>query len=379
MRASWPTGVPFNVGHPTEAFRHAGQTLDNWSPAGARLQEFVERALAGIIAAVVAILAIIQVASFGIAPRNWDWMAISGTATLLFGLAVARTFRPTFERTVDRLRHSGTIREIEPQLLGEWFAERLEHWSHRTGLVISAVLGLAFLAAYGLTPLSNEAGVIVFTVVSVVAAYVIGRYVGQAMLFGRLHHACDESGAKLVLQPGHLDGAAGWRPLGQLYFRQALLLALPAAHLGAWWLLIPMVDDYHEWRQPYAWLLAVVVLWELAAFIGPMFAFHTEMSRQKQELLREADRAGQEFASLKAQLATAEDTAVRTQLNERLAVLTERYRTLEHVPTWPVDRATRRKFTVNHALLAVPLVVSWIEQGAISWSGIGSSLGSWLE
>lgn len=352
--------------------RHAGEELDSWSGAGSRIEKLLERRFGWIVAVVAGAVGAVQVINSGVAPFAWDWMAISGTALLVVGLALAQTFQPTFEATVDRLRHAGTIVEPDPLELNAWFENRIECWSHRTGLVIGAVMGLAFLAAYGLTPLHQDRGILAFTVVSVLAGYVAGRYIGQAVLFGRLHTALQQTSAEMVLQPGHPDGAAGWRPIGQLYFRQALLLALPAAHLGAWWLLIPAFNDYHEWRDPYAGLLAVVVALEVAAFIWPMWGFHRQMGAKKGDLLREADRVGRDVTTIRAQLANETDTAKRAELNDTINEKLAWYSTLESVPTWPVDRATRRKFTINHLMLAVPLAASWLEQGAFSWSEIGS-------
>lgn len=358
--------------------RRARRVLGVLSLGGARFQGLLERRFPWFVAIVVGAVIANEVVLFGSDPRVWDWMLISGTITLLCGLALARSFRPTFDQTINRLRHSGTIRESEPLRLAGWFSDRLDSWSHSWGLIIAATMGLAFLGAYGPSAILHYRWVAVFTVLSMAAGYIVGRYVGQALLFARLHSACRQVGVELLLQPGHLDGAAGWRPVGQLYFRQALLLALPAAHLGLWWFLIPAFDQYRDWRTPYVGLLAFVLLWEGAAFIVPMWAFHKEMSEKKRGLLMEADEVGHEVAQLKAKLAAEKDAAERKLLKERLDILTDRYETLERLPTWPLDAPTRRRFSVNNAVLALPLLAAWLDKGVITWSEVGKSLGSWL-
>lgn len=357
---------------PAESLHRVGRALDRRAAGGARVQDLFERHYVWVAGAVATVVGGIEVAYYGVIPANWDWMAISGVATLLIGLALARSFRPAFENAVMRLRNAGTMYEEQPSTLDSWFRERLGDWAHRTGLALAVVITLAYIAAYGLTPLRDRTEILASTVVAIAAAYVVGRYVGQALLFGNLYRACKESGVRLVLQPGHLDGAAGWRPLGHLYLRQALMLALPAAHLGLWWFLIPAMDQYEEWRNPYAWLLGVVVLCEIASFVAPMWSFHLEMSRQKTVLLKEADGLGRRVADVKAKLSNTTESTVRAQLREQLDVLTDRHSTLEHLPTWPVDSATRRRFTINNAILAVPLVASWLDQVVGSWSNLGS-------
>jgi hypothetical protein len=190
--------------------------------------------------------------------------------------------------------------------------------------------------------------------------YVAGRYIGRAASFQDLGRLLRQEKIALIVQPGHLDGAAGFKPVGELFFFQAMVLAIPALFLAVWWLIIPASPElnahYAIWREPYLGLLAIVLLFEVAAFVMPMWSFHQEMANQKTELLKNADELSQRVATLQAALADATTDQERKQLKDRLADMTERYWALEQMPTWPLDVKTRRRFTINNLALVVPLV-----------------------
>src|SRR5439155_1160813 len=72
--------------------------------------------------------------------------------------------------------------------------------------------------------------------------------------------------------PGHVDGAAGLKPLGDYYLYQALLVLLPAAFLLACSLilLIPSWDRRCDgWRGWFLGLLCVSICVEVDAFVAP--------------------------------------------------------------------------------------------------------------
>lgn len=116
----------------------------------------------------------------------------------------------------------------------------------------------------------------------VIAVIPVGLFLGRACSYGRLGSRLRTLGFAVKPDPAHLDGAAGLRPVGALFFHQATLLAIPAAFLAIWWVLIPLVNlRYLVWRTPYAGLLALVVAIEIAAFVIPMLTFHEIMRERK--------------------------------------------------------------------------------------------------
>jgi hypothetical protein len=163
---------------------------------------------------------------------------------------------------------------------------------------------------------------------------------------------------QLQVRPGHLDGAAGLKPVGDLYFFQALLTSLPAVFLAAWWVLIPLWPGgrYATWREPYLVLLAPAIVFEVLAFLVPMWSFHTLMARQKSDLLQEADDLSARLDLTLAWLREPSGPQPPGVPADQLASLTQMYWNIERMPTWPVDVKTWRRFIVNNLAIGLPLM-----------------------
>lgn len=169
----------------------------------------------------------------------------------------------------------------------------------------------------------------------------------------------------LKVKPGHLDGVSGLKPIGNFYFFQAMITALPAIFLFVWLLIFPFCSRYEEWscsqyedwRRPYLGLLAIAIAYEILAFVLPLWLFHEEMAKQKQALLEEADIWSYKIDEIRNQLAIAKTSEEREILKERLSVLTKRYLDIEQMFTWPVDIQTIIKFASTNATLSIPLFI----------------------
>jgi hypothetical protein len=219
---------------------------------------------------------------------------------------------------------------------------------------------------------------VLFTVVASVGAFPVGWYIGTAVGYGTLAWVARQQKVEFALQVGHLDDAAGWRAVGDLFFAQAMLLAIPAAHLAVWWLLIPAFDGYESWRDPYAAMLFIVVGCEILAFVLPLLVFHEEMRRLKRERLPEADDLARRVVALREAIAREPDATARKGLKEEMEVLTERYQAIQSLPTWPVAAPTRRRFALNNAILGLPMATSLLEGNGVRWSDVTDAVKSWL-
>src|SRR5262249_42587658 len=143
-------------------------------------------------------------------------------------------------------------------------------------------------------------------IVEICVGFFIGYYAGYAASNGSLGRFLKQRGVTLHAQPGHLDGVAGFRPVGAFYFSQAALLGLVALFLIVWWVLIGLSPDlamYNEaWRTPYLVFFFVVILAEMLAFALPLWAFHLELEAQRRDLLLLADKLSQRIAALQTHL-----------------------------------------------------------------------------
>ena len=129
-------------------------------------------------------------------------------------------------------------------------------------------------------------------------------------------------------------------------------------YLAVWSVLIPLwpFNDYSLWRESYLGLLLVALVLEVLSFLVPMFLIHLDMKKQKIRYLEEADEASREIARLQRKLEEPSVADEREALRDRLQMKVERYHSIEHMPTWPVDFKSWRRFTIGNAALSSPLV-----------------------
>jgi hypothetical protein len=320
----------------------------------ARLETWVQRHYVVFLCFVLGILALNEIWLFGLDLSQWDLLLISGAITFVVGLHFALRIPQKVDVALTRLVNRGVL-QLTPETLANLkqdLSARAARWAHRGGVSVTIVVLLAFLIAFGPDIIQH----LDLTLVEMLGGYIVGRYLGRMACYGQLGWLLRQRNIPLNVQPGHLDGAAGFKPVGDLYFFQAMVIAIPALYLAVWWFLIPAFDQYAQWREPYLGLLAVVLTVEVLAFLIPVWSFHQEMLDQKTRLLDEADRLSRAVDSGQAELTEAKTGQERSELKDRLAQMTERYSAIEQMPTWPVDPRVRRRFTFNNLALFLPLI-----------------------
>jgi hypothetical protein len=299
----------------------------------------------------------------GGSPADWDWLWLSGLATLAVGVLLAQAVPVRLERMLRRLAARGALAsdEAERSALVSCLDRRARSWGLWTGLVVSLALVLAFAVAdvlvqkWGLAVLEAGLGLLA------------GQYLGRMAAYGTLGMLLERRGHRLQVQPGHIDRAAGLKPVGDFYFYQAMLTALPAMFLATWWLLIPIwpYAEYRHWSESYLLLLPLAIGLEVLAFLLPMWWFHRQMAEQKARLQEAADALSHQIAVFQRELGTCEDDARRRGLKDRLDSLTRQYWDIEHMPTWPVDLGRWRQFGASNLALATPLIMEYLGPGGI--------------
>lgn len=307
---------------------------------------------------------------FGTDLSRWDSLLISGALTFLVGIRLALNIPEIVEDVLMRLIHRRAI-NLDPDQFSTFkgkLEEQTSKYAHWSGVIIAVAVLVAFLIVFRLQ------AQILLMVLESLGGYIAGQFLGHAVSYGRLAHLLKKEGISIQVQPGHLDGVAGLKPIGDLYFYQAMLIAIPAVYLAIWWLIIPVWPRYTEWREPYVGLLAIILVIEFLAFLLPIWSFHTEMQNQKNGLLQEADGLSHEIVDLQSRLVQAKSDQERGELKERLALMTQRYWDIEKMPTWPVDIKVQRKFTFGNLGLFLPLLSRFLniqtESGQKLWEEI---------
>jgi len=260
---------------------------------------------------------------------------------------------------LERLARRGSLSGIEGLKIR---MEKLtQQWTLWVALFLSSLVLLAFVGVMISQPklAIQRFGLCLF---ETAWAYVAGHRIGRLLVYGFLGWQLEPAGASIQVFPGHVDGAAGLKPLGSFCLRQALTLAIPAAFLAVWSFLIPAWPDiavrtrYMVWVHPYLGLLGLALLLEILAFVLPMLWFHREMGNQKQRLLAEADEVSRQIRTLSDQLAVTQSHEDREALKEELSFKTSRFQEIESMPTWPVDVPLVRRFAFTNAPLVLPVV-----------------------
>ena len=207
--------------------------------------------------------------------------------------------------------------------------------------------------------------------VEVAMGFVAGWFAGHFLRCSRLGQDLKGQGMTLHAVPGHIDGAAGLKPVGSYFLYQALVLAIPAAFLITWsfLFLIPRWSSrYSAWRGPYLALCVVALGIEVLGFVTPLWGVHRTMQKQKQDHFREADaRLAPRIVATRKELTEALDTETRSQLHGLINDLTARYHDIDAMPTWPLDRTILRQITIGNLVLVVPLVGKIVATAA-SWT-----------
>jgi hypothetical protein len=339
------------------------------------LAEIVERWIARhfVMAFAVMILVVLsnELLLFGPDLRAWDPLYISTALTFILGIRLALSLGPRMNMTLSRLARRGAVLMAEQEVASatDDLEARAQAWAERAGLLIALVMLAAFLAAFGRGVLGRAW----FTLVSAGGGYLAGRAVGRAVAYGTLGSFLRKRGHSILPEPQHVDGAAGLKPVGDFYFFQAMVLAIPAVFLAAWSVVIPFIGRYTYWRGPYLGLLAVAMTSEILAFIVPLYSFHRVMKEYKSRQLPVADELSRNVSNLQSQLAGTTTKSQREALQERLSSMLERYEAIEGMPTWPVDKPTRRRFTRNNLGIVLPLVSKALSLTA-PWREIADAL-----
>jgi hypothetical protein len=250
---------------------------------------------------------------------HWDLLLMSGILTALLGLWLVKSIPKKINNTLTRLLHRGVI-QLDPAReahLRKELKERAAIWAILSGELVSIVILISFIVKNGLPyPIAQ----IPLTIFEVIGGYIVGRHLGIMASYGRLGHWLKKQGILVQVKPGYPDGAVGLKPVGDFYFFQAMLLALPVLYLFIWWLIMPLWSKYEGWRNIYLGLLPVAITFEVISFLVPVWFFHREMQTQKAVLLREADILGHEISDAETTLIDSQDPSQRELLTRSLDI-----------------------------------------------------------
>jgi hypothetical protein len=292
--------------------------------------------------------------------RNWlgamsvDWMLLTGFAALMIALAFANTGEKRLEEMLDRLERRGVLKLAGTDK--KMIKHGLEERAARFGKVAAPVLALIMVGAF--VPQMRTKWLL--CLFEAAWAFVAGRRVGKMIAYGSMGWYLRDQNVEIRPVPGHIDGAAGLRPVGDFCLFQAMVSATPAIYLALWSFAIPafpaMRVRYPYWMHPFLWLLALAIVVEVLVFVLPMWRFHLDMAEVKKVLLADADRLSDEIAAIGIRLGESKTREERDALNQELSIKTKQFWNIESMPTWPMDIVILRHFALRNAALLLPLI-----------------------
>ena len=300
---------------------------------------------------------------------QWDLLLITGVATFILGLNLVASLRGHFDSTLDRLLVRRIFR-IDKEAKTQ-FIDRLEKhaqdWSRRGGIIAA----FAILSAFAFV-LYNEFywPRALLGIGETIGGYIVGTYLGRMASYGQLGWQLKKESVEIFLQPSHVDGVAGLKPLGDFYFYQAMIVAIPAIFLAVWWFIFPIWPrNYLYWEDAYLVLLSIAILVEILAFLIPVWSFHRIMIQERVKQLEEADRLSIEISELHLRKETSQDADTKDTLSDQIEDKTQHYWAIENMPIWPVDIKIKRRFKLNNLLLFVPLLGD-LAKRSIEWKDV---------
>jgi hypothetical protein len=293
---------------------------------------------------------------------SWDWLFLSGLGLFIVGFRLSLGVPREFSATVSRLRDGGAYVGTDASI--GIYLDKLTCLASRWGLYAAIAVALVLLVGTNQALGGGNYLQKIFLLTAEIPAGAVAGYVlGRMSVYGLVGLLPKTYQMPLRVQPGHPDGCAGFKPIGDFYLQQGGLAALPAGFLAAWLILIPLgpFPRYDHWRLVYAALLGVAIAFEVLAFIVPIWGFHRVMERQKAVLIHEADELGRKIARIKAQLAGFGSDPAEESGSDRVAALIDYYQAIEDLPTWPVSRSMLGYFSLRNLALLVPFVVQATE------------------
>lgn len=297
---------------------------------------------------------------------QWDLLLFTGVGTLIVGLRIIAMMPDRFRAVIMRLerRQVLDLGSMSCEDLFDKVRRQGDLWARLIGLLVVLALGAAFTDALSKSFTWPR---LLLGIAEMIAGYVAGNYLGRIASYGHFGGLLKKHGMTVKVEPSHVDGVGGLKPVGDYYFYQAMVVGIPAIFLAVWWFLFPIWPrDYSYWEDSYLALMSIAFLLEMAAFVLPLWAFHEIMLEQKTNLLKEADDLSGEISELQDVLNSAAPEGRKNDVATQIKEKTEHYWAIENMLTWPVDVGTRHRFKFNNILLFIPILGD-ITKRSLDW------------
>jgi len=306
-----------------------------------------------------------------------DVLMLCGTLLFLIGSHFALWIPDKLTEMLERLHERGVLQGSQAQLQSV-LRDLKKGGSHWVVKILVVVATFCVLLAYYIAYEDEVVGYARnFTLGSMLAGFIafslLKSAFGPALLHGSLIGLLKKHGVKLRLFPEHPDGAGGFGLVRSYYTFQALVIAIPAIHLGGWWFILAFGEDspaehgsaisptiggmfsmlasrYSDWRLGYLLLFFVVLTIEVLAFVIPLWKFHRAIQEAKESFEKDHDRLAFEALELKESLLSAQAAPEQIKsMKDRLDLISTRMAAVEKVSLWPINLKIAWGSILGHA------------------------------
>lgn len=317
-------------------------------------------------------------------PQMITWAVFSpiyaGVLFTLFVESIAiRHFLKTIPVTFQQLWVGGILKGMNTTQVSEQFQTFLESFEKRLnskerlafGLTISS-LGLIFFWITGHISFTLESWIngsgfstaIVRTIVNLAALFLPAAVVGYGIGIGTWK--CIVTGLyvrrfskifELDIQSNHPDNAGGLKPLGSLIFGMATILIIASLTLSGATILSRSVGFINT-EQFSKVFLGLVFGLSLIAFFFPLFSTHERMVNEKEKSKQLLIEISQRIAKLERSVQTELDKMDYKQRQDvwaEIDSLSDLYKRVTQIPTWPFNREIFLKFAAPQAVSLLSL------------------------
>lgn len=315
------------------------------------------------------VLFIFQYYSYKLIFSQWDLLLLTGIITFIIEFNFVVKIREYFELTLSRLLIRGAF-QIEDREKDNFFyqlEETAQYWARIGGILATVVFSIAFLS---LLVDKFSFSLLLLGIIESTGAYIGGSYFGRMASYGQLGWKLEKESIKIKMNPLHVDGVAGLKPIGDFFFHQAMVLVIPAIFLAVWLFLFPLWPrDYSRWEDIYLILLSIAIIIHIIAFIVPVWSFHMIMEREKIKWLKIADRLSDKIGKLESVLESNQSLKREYKRPEELEDMKKLYWSIENMSTWPMSVKIKNKFRLNNLLLFLPLIGDILKR-SLDWKHV---------
>lgn len=300
------------------------------------------------------------------------WATVSAWIVLVIGISIASQLDRRFKQMLRRLndREAIALTPIQFEKLLERVFSRARTATQIGGLVVPAILIISYGCVYAGDRWNSMLFVdrillVAEVALEMISAFIVGRYVGQGISYGFLGRQLAKDDVKLNVILGHSDNAAGLRPIGDFYFYQATVTALPVVFFTFWVLIMPVWSNFwpntesefaSQWKNTYLIFFFIALGIEVLSFLVPLWFFHQQMVGQKSKMQRRADNLSASLLRLQRNDTSENQIAVQEE-GMKQAMLVEQIAMLESLPTWALAPEVRQRFAWSNLAFLSPAAI----------------------